>query len=356
MYVLKTAPKKKTKEIHMAKGNAYHDIGEGENSLISVIVPIYNVEKYLCACLNSILEQSYQNMEIILVDDGSTDGSAAICDRYAQQDKRIKVIHQKNGGLSFARNCGLKHRTGTFLAFVDSDDEIEPDFLQTAVNLLKKQNLDAVMVEASLINEDGIKGGNRFHVFDEYTVLPAQKVLEMIIDDSVGSQVWKGVYRSYCWDGIEFPVGRFYEDIATTFKVYAKMTHPVAFLPKQMYRYRLRSGGISLSGKNLTTKVYHIFLSQREQFLYGRDHCKQETVEICFTNTVSTAGRVLLLFGNNTVAFKDAYLFIRKEWKRILRSRCLKTKMKAKLLVMTMPYGSVVVKSIGRIVGHKYVG
>lgn len=256
----------------MTKGNTYHDFGERENSLISVIVPVYNVEKYLCECLNSILEQSYQNMEIILVDDGSTDGSIAICDRYAQRDKRIKVIHQKNGGLSLARNCGLKHRTGTFLAFVDSDDAIEPDFMQTAVNLLKRQNLDAVMVEASLINEDGIKVGSRFHVFDEYTVLPAPKVLEMIISDSVGSQVWKGVYRSSCWDGIEFPVGRFYEDIATTFKAYSKMMHSVGFLPKQMYRYRLRSGGISLSRKIRLPKCITFF------YLSGNSFCMEETI------------------------------------------------------------------------------
>ena len=98
------------------------------NSIISVIIPVYNVEKYLSRCIESVLNQTYRNLEIIIVDDGSTDDSLNICRRYEKKDKRIKVIHQDNGGLSSARNKGLMNSTGEYISFVDSDDWLHPDF------------------------------------------------------------------------------------------------------------------------------------------------------------------------------------------------------------------------------------
>ena len=101
-----------------------------QNPRISVIVPVYNVEQYLPRCVESILAQTYENLEILLVDDGAKDGSGAICDAYARQDERVKVIHKENGGLSSARNAGIDASTGEYLSFVDSDDWIEPDMYE----------------------------------------------------------------------------------------------------------------------------------------------------------------------------------------------------------------------------------
>ena len=106
--------------------------------LISVIVPVYNVEKYLDECVNSILDQTYSNIEILLIDDGSTDNSPNICDFYEKQDNRVRVIHQQNGGLSLARNIGIEKSQGDFIVFVDSDDYISTDMLEVMINEMKK--------------------------------------------------------------------------------------------------------------------------------------------------------------------------------------------------------------------------
>ena len=112
--------------------------------LISVIVPIYNVEKYINRCIDSIIEQTYTNLEIILVDDGSTDNSGSICDEYAKKDNRIKVIHKENGGVSSARNVGLDTAIGQYITFVDSDDYIEKKYCEILLKTLKKQKADCV--------------------------------------------------------------------------------------------------------------------------------------------------------------------------------------------------------------------
>ena len=128
----------------------------GQEKLLSVIVPVYNVETYLPRCVDSILQQSYENMEVILVDDGSQDGSGKICDEYAARDSRVKVIHKENGGLSSARNAGLDTAAGEYLTFVDSDDWIEPDAYCPMIALLEENN--AALVCGGRYDVDGKTG------------------------------------------------------------------------------------------------------------------------------------------------------------------------------------------------------
>lgn len=123
--------------------------------LVSVVVPVYNVEKYLDRCLASIMNQTYKNLEIILVDDGSKDTSGHICDEYAKKDNRIKVVHKKNGGLSSARNAGLRVATGKFVGFIDSDDDIELDMYEKMANTMKKYDVDFVMADYLRIFNSG---------------------------------------------------------------------------------------------------------------------------------------------------------------------------------------------------------
>lgn len=133
--------------------------------LVSIIVPVYNVEEYLPKCLDSILNQTYKNLEIILVDDGSTDGSGVICDDYATKDKRIKVIHKQNGGLSDARNVGIDICTGDYIGFVDSDDYIEIDMYETLLNYLKENNLDVCMCASADVIDGKIINSKKFDAF-----------------------------------------------------------------------------------------------------------------------------------------------------------------------------------------------
>ena len=115
-----------------------------EQALISVIVPVYKVEAFLPKCVNSILNQTYKNLEILLVDDGSPDGSGALCDAYARQDSRVRVIHKKNGGLSDARNAGIEAAAGDYLAFVDSDDWLEPDTYEVMLSAAERHHTQLV--------------------------------------------------------------------------------------------------------------------------------------------------------------------------------------------------------------------
>lgn len=117
-----------------------------ETELISVIVPVYNVERYLRRCVDSILHQTYRNLEVLLVDDGSTDASGAICDEYAAQEERVTAVHQKNGGLSAARNAGLERAQGTYLCFVDSDDFLDSRMLETLCCDLQEKDADVAVV------------------------------------------------------------------------------------------------------------------------------------------------------------------------------------------------------------------
>ena len=125
------------------------------NSKISIIVPIYNVEKYLRKCIDSILNQSYDNLQIILVDDGSPDNCPKICDEYLNKDNRIQVIHKSNGGLSSARNAGIKVANGKYIAFIDSDDYIELNMIEKLVNAIEKSNADLCICGIRWVNKDG---------------------------------------------------------------------------------------------------------------------------------------------------------------------------------------------------------
>lgn len=131
-----------------------------QQPLISVIVPVYNVEQYIHQCVDSILSQTYKNLEIILVDDGSPDNCPAICDGYARNDDRVKIIHQENGGLSAARNSALDLCTGEYIAFVDSDDWIESNAYEEMMSEMQKKDLDVVFCGVNVITADGaIKRG-----------------------------------------------------------------------------------------------------------------------------------------------------------------------------------------------------
>ena len=126
------------------------------NSLVSVIVPIYNVEKYLERCISSILEQSYNNIEVILVDDGSNDGCPIICDKFERKDARVKVVHKPNGGLSSARNAGLEQMKGEYITFIDSDDWVEVNFVERMVEAISKSKVDVVQCGYCKKNDDNV--------------------------------------------------------------------------------------------------------------------------------------------------------------------------------------------------------
>lgn len=211
--------------------------------IISVIVPVYNVETYLPECVESLLGQTYPHLEIILIDDGSTDGSGAICDEFAARDSRIRVIHQQNGGAAAAKNAGLRIATGTYLAFLDSDDKLVVDAYAHLLELMDSHGADAVQGGFCNWYLDGEAEQFTFPGVQEYT---AEQYLARYTTDWTSGLLWDKLFRRSLFDGIYFVEGNKIDD---EFFTYRGMMNAVKVVqtPKILCCYRQRSSGVMLS-------------------------------------------------------------------------------------------------------------
>lgn len=223
-----------------------------EHPLVSVIIPVYNVEKYLARCLDSVVGQTYQNLEIILVNDGSTDRSGEICGQYAERDARIRLFTQENQGLSAARNTGLDHMNGEYVTFVDSDDYISLFFVEILLKALLELKVPIAMCRFDYIDEE--KGGqgipcpaskanfrilSRDNVYDEID----RRVYNVVI------AAWGKIYSKSIFDGLRFDVGRLCEDSFIVHKVYDRIDI-VCSTDTVLYHYVQRSNSITSSRQN----------------------------------------------------------------------------------------------------------
>ncbi|MGN1080756.1 MAG: glycosyltransferase family 2 protein [Acutalibacteraceae bacterium] len=180
--------------------------------LISVIVPVFNGESYLARCVDSLLCQTLENFELILVDDGSSDGTAKMCDDYAKKDGRVRVIHKSNGGLSDARNAGMRDAKGEYYTFIDSDDTVKPDYLEYLAGLIDRSGCLMAICGHEVVCADG---KILPYDSDEYYEYDSCKAIEMLLyHDVLGPSAWAKIYHKSLFESIEFPVGKLYEDIA----------------------------------------------------------------------------------------------------------------------------------------------
>lgn len=214
---------------------------------ISVIVPVYNVEKYLSQCLDSIIHQTYKNLEIILVDDGSTDSSGLICDNYSQKDKRIKIIHKCQGGLSDARNAGLKIATGEYISFIDSDDFIDKNMYSILINNTQKYNSDIVWFnyynyysKKHFINSSIIKNNDLYDLSSSDKIKFAKNLFYQYKMDA---HVWAKLYKRSIFNNIKFPYGKLFEDIFVLLPILSN-AKIISTIPDCLYFYRNRSESI----------------------------------------------------------------------------------------------------------------
>lgn len=252
--------------------------------LISIVVPIYNVEKYLEDCLISIINQTYSNLEIILVDDGSKDNCGQICDEYAKKDNRIQVIHKENGGLSDARNCGMALAKGRYISFIDADDFIHARFIEILLELAKDKQAEIVVGDFSLfqeaakckdkmISETDIKEAqilSEKHLYDE----------DFINRETVRFTVaWGKLYERKLWEGIEYPVGKIHEDTFTTYKLMER-AKKVVYLKEPLYYWRENPSSIT-RGKFTLAHLLGLDAFQ-EQLVYFHNAGKQRHVEIVY--------------------------------------------------------------------------
>ena len=211
-----------------------------EKDLISVIVPVYNVEKYLEECVNSIINQTYKNLEIILVDDGSKDNSSKMCDELAKKDSRIKVIHKENGGISDVRNVGIENSRGKYIQFIDSDDFMEDNMIETLYKDILENEADVSMCSYYLF-KDGVKTTDATYKKEIYN--KEQILKEILLDERVRSYLWNKLFKKSLFSGIYFPKGKVFEDIYVIPFIFEK-SNKVVFNNIPLYYYRQREGSI----------------------------------------------------------------------------------------------------------------
>ncbi len=269
------------------------------NPIISVIVPVYNVEQYLCRCVDSLLAQSYQNIEVILVDDGSPDGCPAICDEYAQKDNRVKVIHKKNGGLSSARNAGLDSAPkGNYVTFLDSDDWLEHDTYEYCVGLLSSNEADAIQFAIAMVS-------------DEYTPLkqPKEKieyyynkdVLQYYMYSTTAADGYSVCRCLFAKDSIEnerFRVGKINEDVDFKYRV---LRNCKSFIVSNQYKYYYWQSDSSISTGGLKKKDFELYEAAEELVRLTKDEDY---------GTIAKLGRVKLARTPLSLLCKIAYFGI----------------------------------------------
>lgn len=249
--------------------------------LISVIIPVYNVQEYLDHCVTSVQNQTYQNIEIVLVDDGSTDGCGEMCEQYTKRDNRILVIHKENGGLSDARNEGMKKAHGQYITFVDSDDMIDRKFIEKLYVALKKSGSDIAFCNYIETNENIIKVEcQETGTLHTYSNIECLKNLYQPKEHGMTFVTWGKLYdiRLFRDYGIQFPYGKIHEDTFVTYQIvyYAKC---ITFLNLPLYYYRIRPNSIMhssspsqhLHGIEATRSACRFFFknNEREVFAYA---------------------------------------------------------------------------------------
>ena len=220
---------------------------------ISIIVPVYNVEQYLPQCLDSIINQTYRNLEILLIDDGSTDNSGKICDEYAKLDNRIRVFHKKNEGLSSARNLGINNCTGSFIGFVDSDDFVELDMYEILYN--EQQRINADIVWCNYYNYFSKENYSMVKVFNKnkYYKLPFN-LNELGLDIFNNkyhehAQAWSKLYKKSIFDNIKYPYGKTFEDLFIFLSTLMK-ANIISTVSRPLYYYRINRPNSILNVSN----------------------------------------------------------------------------------------------------------
>lgn len=275
-----------------------------KNDLISIIIPVYKVEKYLEKCIESVLKQTYTNLQIILVDDGSPDNCGKICDEYAKKDSRIEVIHKVNGGLSDARNVGIAKAKGKYIGFVDSDDYIKEDMYEILINLIKEYDADVSICNLYDVIDGKEYIRNNENGIQEYSRLEILK--EVLLDKNIQSYAWNKLYKKELFDEIKYPIGKKYEDIGTTFYVFEKC-NKIVVTSKPEYYYLKRSDSLVNNVTESTVLDYTDIIIQR--YLYTQKNIEElrKYNNYYLAKTLITAHNDIELLGSISEKMQEKY-------------------------------------------------
>lgn len=298
--------------------------------LISIIVPVYNVEKYLKKCVHSLRMQTYPMIEIILVDDGSTDGSSKICDEFSEMDSRIKVIHKENGGLSDARNAGIKQAIGKYYSFIDSDDYIENDMLEELHDLAVTQNCQITISNMRRFYEDGSTEGF-YEPVDSIICYEGNFKFETLKQPSVCNKL----FVAELFRGIWFPKGKFYEDTFVYHELVYK-ANKVGLTGKQGYWYLSRKESI-LGREQYTIRYFDFleavycrmhFLIEHEVEYYGIEAC------LSYYSAYSNAVKYIKCDENMSDHFVEAKRWYLYAYNELINSKDISIKQKIRLILL----------------------
>lgn len=258
------------------------------NKLITIVIPIYNVEKYLNHCIESVVNQTYTNLQIVLVDDGSTDLCPQICEEWKLKDSRIDVIHQKNGGLSVARNSGIDIAKGEFISFIDSDDFVDKDYIEYLYKLLEVTNADMSVCQRRSIDESG-KVIETHQINDKVIKGNSNCMLSFLRDNDIDTVAWAKLYRTLLFEKIRYPEGKYHEDVFTTYKLIAQSDRiSVGGLAK--YNYLIRKNSIS----------NQCFLPKHLDSIEGKQ-IQQKFIEEHYPRLISYANKDIIYACNNVL-------------------------------------------------------
>ena len=327
---------------------------ELEKEKISIVVPIYNVEKYLNKCIESIVNQTYSNLEILLIDDGSTDGSKEICDLWEKKDERIKVIHKENGGLSDARNKGIQLCRGKYISFIDSDDFISEYYIEYLFELLIKNGADIACCGLRTVLENMVFAKTKYRKkgLDKRSIIFNKKegLEEMLYSKYYNTSANLKLYKIELFKEILFPKGKIFEDMFTIYKVLVK-ANKIVYGFEKLYYYLIRE--TSITGSVDPSKRLVVIDAEHEILNYVKYNMPEVIPAVEFKILESSINSLVKY--NLTIKSKKERLEIENLWKDIKKYRVStilnkKSRKKYKFLAITSFLGKNILKKVYNLI------
>lgn len=305
--------------------------------LITVVIPIYNVEKYLFKCVNSVINQTYNNLEIILVNDGSTDDCAKICEELLLLDDRILIINKENGGLSDARNTGIAKAKGEYISLIDSDDYVSKDYIEYLYNLLKSSDADISICNPKYVyeNENNCLVSINKSIIKEMNSIEALST--MLYQNYYDTSAWGKLYKTSLFTNIFYPIGKLFEDLGTTYKLLLK-ANKIVFGNEEKYYYLQRENSISNNEFNCKKLDYLYFAEE----IY--DYIIKEIPEIrnsASSRVISVCCNILLQLPNDNEyknLKKEMYRKIIEKRRKLIWDKNVRKKNKIIIYISYLPF------------------
>lgn len=299
---------------------------------LSIIVPVYNVEKYLRECIHSILNQKFQDFELILVNDGSTDSSRLICDEYSKKDTRIKVIHKENGGLSSARNAGIDIANGIYLSFVDSDDWINENMYIDMLEKAYTNNANIIVCNVMLMNKEGVEQPYT-NIKSDILFTRTEALSELFKNEILLFSACNKIYRRELFHDLRYKEGIILEDMDLAYKLFNKVNQ-VYYVHIPFYHYRYNDSSILRSEFNL--KRLDEYIVRKEMYEFYAKHYP-ELADLVYYYLCNTGSYLYALVSKSSSFHEQKYSYLidynKKILKKLLINRKVKNKMRFKILL-----------------------